>query len=542
MHSSASRLINHLKVIRAPALLALVASWALIVTAPPDVKHLWAVNGFRSVPVLIRLLAVVAASAMAVTARSSRMLLALGIVLAIALAFPLRESIHWLGDTSLRLHAIHNAAQPGASVDDWRRILHAEPVDLLLNFEIPVFLTTRLHVAETTAVSIVSLLLAGCFISGVWRLAGILSADPRMRSTVAALLMLTGSLEVFAGYAESAGVFLVAVTWWLAWMLEPVDRVKRVVLVVGGWIALTFVHRMALLLLPALLVKAFTPGAASVRRPFVLATTLAGIVAIMLALNGPTSRLQADYGELSRVTLGNWRAHVIPFSDLLNLMVIVAPLDFFALFLASRAGFSRVTRSGDGHWLAAAIAPLLVLAIVQPVTPSGLGAQRDWDLAVVPGFLITVLIVHMMQGLPAPRRSALTYVLIPTLAFQVACWVGVNANTEASVSRAVTLAYSKDLPPAQASHLFMFLGERAIEVANPRLSAQYYEKAFDLHGNPRRALASASSWLAAGDASQARRLIGMARAVGGLTPELTAAAAHMDASIDSLAPAHLGGH
>jgi hypothetical protein len=528
--------------IGAPALLALATALALLAFAPPESKHLWAMNGFRSVPTLVRLLAVATALAFAATARSSRLLLALCIVLAAALVFPGRESIHWLGDTSLRLHAIHNAAQPGASVDDWRRILHAEPVDLLLNFEIPVFLTSRFHVAETTAVSIVSLLLAECFIFGVWRLARVLCADARLRPAVAALLLLTGSLEVFAGYAESAGVFLVAVTWWLVWMLEPVDRVKRVVLVVAGWFALIFVHRMALLLLPALLVKAFTPGSAPVRKWFVLATVLAGAVAITLALSGPTSRLGADYGELSQVTFANWRSHVIPFSDLLNLMVIVAPLDFFAVFLVSREGFSRLTRSGDGYWLAAAIAPLIVLAIVQPVTPSGLGAQRDWDLAVVPGFLITVLIVYLMQGLPAPRRRALSYVLIPTLAFQVACWVGVSANTEASVNRAVTLAFSKDLPPAQASHLFMFLGERAIEVGNPRLSAHFYEKAFELHGNPRRALASASSWLAAGEPGQARRLIGMARAAGGLTPELTLAAANMDSSIDSLAAARLAGH
>ena len=87
------------------------------------------------------------------------------------------------------------------------------------------------------AASIVSALLGLAALAGGWRLAQQLGFDPRVRAAVA-FLTLAGSLEAFAGYAESAGLFVAGLVWWLALLVDQRPGWGHRVRVLAGWVVL----------------------------------------------------------------------------------------------------------------------------------------------------------------------------------------------------------------------------------------------------------------------------------------------------------------
>jgi hypothetical protein len=84
---------------------ALAVMGLLLLAAPPASNYFWGVNGLRSLPgpeALALLLAAVATALAAFASRGSRVWAALiAVTVAVVVAFPLRESIHFLGDTQL---------------------------------------------------------------------------------------------------------------------------------------------------------------------------------------------------------------------------------------------------------------------------------------------------------------------------------------------------------------------------------------------------------------------------------------------------------
>jgi len=523
--------------------IGLVAAWAaLLLLAPAAHNRFWGVNEFRSLPGEGRLGLILAAAAapLLLRVRSRGLVVAIAVTLAIVIAFPLRERIHFLGDTQVRLRAmaIFNANMISVTLAEWATRLHANPLDIAIDFLVPIGLR-RLGATITQGVSLVSAALALVFFAGAWRLTGRLGLPREARAASCAALVLAGTLEAFAGYAESAGLLLATAVWWWAEMLAPLDRPRQALRTAGAWLAMVLSHRLGLVMLLPLAWRALGPPQAGdrpeARRWLQLlgaAVALAGGAATMTGGGG--HQLGMDLSDMARGLSG--MARVVPPSDYLNTVALVAPLALLAPWPAGRealAGFVRAPLAGP---LIAGSLALLPLMWMVPANSSGLGAHRDWDLAALGGLTLTVAALALMARLPSGRlRGALACVL-PLLVLQAGGWVMVNASEPATLRRARAMV---EQPPGLAeshlSHLHGYLGQRAMDLGFPALAAPELERSFDLNRNPRRAFIAAEAWARAGDLPRARSALARGRAAGPLSPSVGEAARRLDALIAQMA-------
>ena len=521
----------------------LAAAWgALLLLAPPASNWFWGVNGFRSLPgagrVLLGMVALGCAAIPLVRPRASattRLLAgAIAVAAAVAIAFPLRESLHFLGDTQVRIRAmaIFTARMISVTMTEWSTRLHANPLDIVVDFLGPIAIH-RLGETLVQGVSMVSFALALVFFAGVWRAAGRMGAPPEMRLALCAALALAGTLEAFAGYAESAGLLLATAAWWWAEMLAPLDGTRQAVRTAGAWLVMVLGHRLGLVMLLPVAWRVFGPSfpgdRPEARVRLGVLTVVAAVIAGALMMAGAGGRqLGMDAGEILASIGGVWRA--IPPSDLLNNLALLAP------WLAGRRAVADGAGSPAGRLLLVGALPLLPLMWIVPSNPSGLGSHRDWDLASLGGFTLTLAAGALLARLAPGRLRGALVVALPLLALQSGGWVAVNANAQATLLRARALV---EQPPGLAephlSHLHVYLGQRAMDLGEPRYAAPEFERAFDLNRNPRRAFLAAEAWAMSGNLAGARSALARGRAAGPLSPTLQESARQLDAMVARIA-------
>lgn len=532
-----------------PALgIAFAVAWALLlVLAPPAHNGYWGVNGLRSLPGQTALALVFAAAAapFLVRVRSRGLAVALAIGLALVVAFPLRERIHVLGDTQVRLRAmaIFTANMISVTLAEWQTRLHANPLDIVVDFLAPIGLR-RLGASLAQGVSLVSAALALVFFAGAWRVTGRLGlpggtgGGGGARVATCAALILAGTLQAFAGYAESAGLLLASAVWWWAEMLAPLDRPRQALRTAGAWLVLVLSHRIGLVMLLPLAWRVLGPplpgDRPEVRRRLLLlgvAAALAGGAATLLG--GGSRQLGMDLRDMNAALAILLQA--VPPADYLNTLVLVAPLAFLTPWLAGRgalAGFVRAPQAGP---LLAGSLVLLPLMWIVPANGQGLGAQRDWDLAVLGGLTLTLAAVVLLARLPAGRLRGALVLALPLLVLQVGGWVLVNANEPAALRRVRALA---EEPPGlidpHRAVLHDYLGQRAMDHGAPALAAPEFERSFEYNRNPRRALLAAEAWARAGDLPRARSALARAHARGPLSPSVAESARRLEVMVTGL--------
>lgn len=526
-----------------------LAGWgALLLLAPPAHNLFWGVNGLRSLPaesrVLLGFIALAFASLPLLRLRSRATMLALGGCLALAaaltIAFPLRESAHFLGDTHVRLRAlaIFSARMISVSLTEWSTRLHANPLDILINFLGPIGLH-GLGASLVQGVSIVSAALALVFFAGVWRAAGRLGAAPEARLALCVALAFSGALEVFAGYTESAGLLLATAAWWWAEMLAPLDGTRQAARTAGAWLVMFLGHRLGMVMLLPLAWRAFGPPLAgdqpeSRKRLAVLGVVAAAIGGATMMLGAGGRQLGMDLGDMTGAVSGAWR--VIPVSDYLNTVALVAPLAWLAPWLAGREAITGFLAWPAGRLLLSGAIPLLPLMWIIPANVHGLGAHRDWDLAVLGGFTLTLTAAALLARLSPGRMRGALVCVIPLLVLHAGGWLGVNANAQATLLRAKALV---EQPPGLAdshlSNLHGYLGQRAMDLGEPRFAAPEFERSFDLNRNPRRAFLAAEAWAMSGNLPAARSALARGRAAGALSPTLQVSGRQLDALVARLA-------
>ncbi len=523
-----------------PALAAALAVMLLLlVAAPPASNYFWGVNGLRSLPWPGALVLAVAAAATALAAFASRggrgwaMLAALAV--AVIVAFPLRESIHFLGDTQLRLRAMSafEAGMVETPFGEWANRLHANPLDIVVNLMAPAALQ-RAGCTLRDAVSAVCAALALLYFAGLWRITARLGVTPGSRLPIALALGLTGVLEAFAGYAESAGLLAAATAWWWAEALAPLSGTRQALRLAAAWLVVVLSHRMGAVLVLPMLWRALGPAWEGDRpgaRRLLLGITLAlaALGAAMLGLTPAGQRSLTDLREMAYTLRSQGFRYVAP-TDWINTLVLLAPwaviLPFFAGAPARSAIFRRPV---FGLGMSAAIPLLLALVWVFPVGGSGLGAQRDWDSNVILAITLTVTAGALAATLPAAALTARIAWTLPVLALVSLGFVAVQASEPAAARRAIAVASQPPhMPGSQVSHAFLFLGQRAMDHGQTRAGAEYFDRAFELNRNPRRALLAAEAWAASGDPAAARRALQQARAGGALEPGLERAARRIE--------------
>ncbi len=522
-----------------PAALALLAAWGVaLLAAPPASNAWWALNGFRSgspeAGFGLVLVAIAAALLPGFRLRSVALAWMLGIGVALVVAFPLREKVHFLGDSQLRVRSI---AAFGAGLfgegEEWSRRLHANPLDIVVDFFAPVALT-RIGLGVLRSVSVISLGLALLWLAGLWRVTVRLGTAAPARLWLCAALALTGALEAFAGYAESSALLIAVAAWWWAELLAPLEGRRQAIRTALAWLALALVHRIALLMLVPQLWRALGPALPGDRpesRRLLLRLTLgAAALAAILLLAGSGARLLADdWHNLVGSAPRGGLPRVMGPADALNSLLLLAPLALLAPLVAGWTAFKAWAGSPAGRLVLVAMLPLLVLAPLLPVGTSGFGAHRDWDLNLLLGFTLTLAAGGLLASLPLPRLRGALLVALPVLALAAASWVAVNADERASIRRVLALAAdSTALAEPQRGTLHEFLGQRAMNLGQAAAAGAYYERAFEIGGNRRRLLLAAEAWVSAGDTLAARRALARARAGATLNPELDGAARRIE--------------
>jgi hypothetical protein len=522
------------------ALLVLIAGWvALLVLAPPENNFVWAVNGFRSVSIEARLLLVMAAACAAFlpSLRGWRVFLVVAAMIAVVTAFPLRERIHLLGDTQVRIRSMVAFSEQivGDTLREWSRRLHANPLDIVVDFLAPIGLG-RITSSLTRGVSVVAGVLALAYFGGLWQITGRLGTAPALRLALGLALGLAGTLQVFAGYAESTGLLLATAAWWWAMMLAPLDRRGRAWRLGVAWLLLLLGHRLALVLVLPQAVRLLGPPLEGDRpepRRFALGLCAGALVlalgAMFLGTGG--AQLASDWRDL----FGGGAPHLprlLSLPDALNTLVLVAPLALPALLLAGAAGVRAFVRRPDAGILAAAILPLIPIGLMLPVADSGLGAQRDFDLNALLGLTLSIAGAALIARVAAGRASHALRLVLPALVIGAFGFVMVNADEPVAMRRALAMASQPPpLAPAHSGTLHVFLGQRAMDTGHLELAGAYYDKAFEVGGNPRRALLAAEAWTLYRDTRAARRSLAAARSRGPLNPSLARAAASIEATL-----------
>lgn len=519
--------------------LALLAAWALLLlAAPAGAIHLWGVNGFRSVALGARvgLLAAAALAAFAVARLRGGVAWALlAALLALAVAFPLRERAHVLGDTDVRRHAIAEIAAGGSSLTPvaWSRRLHASALDLAIDVALPAQLV-RAGLPVEDAVSCVGLALALAWLLALWRIAA--RAAPAGRLALAAALALTGALEAFAGYAESAPLLLAAVAWWWAELERPLDATPQSVRVALAWLAAGLAHRMGLVLVLPMLLRALgpaLPGDVPRARRALLGATVAIALALLFVPGFDWGAGQAGI-DLAPLEAALRALPRLPFADVANALLLSAPLALVAAPFARRDAWAGVARDPRTALALAGGVPLALIVLAGWAAGNGLGAHRDWDLATVPGLLLAVPALQLLAAAPAARwRTALAWAA-PVLALQAGSWLAVNADARAGRARATALATdARALPPDQRGTLLMLLAGHAAEAGDPMTAAQLQRRAFELAPDIPRGTLAAEFLLMARDPAGARQVLARVHALG--APDTATAA--VIRGLDSLAAA-----
>ncbi len=520
-----------------------VAAWvALLVLAPAAHNGFWGVNGFRSLPGEARMGLILAAAAAPalLRLRSRGLAAALALALAIVIAFPLRERIHFLGDTQVRLRAmaIFTANMISVTMGEWSTRLHANPLDIVIDFLAPIGLC-RLGAPLHQGVSLVSAALAVTFFAGVWRVTGRLGLPPEARVASCAAIACAGTLQAFAGYAESAGLLLASAVWWWAEMLAPLERTRQALRTAGAFLAMVLSHRLGLVMLLPLAWRALGPPLAGdrpeTRRRLLLLGAAAALVAGAWTMAGGGSRqIGMDLRDMMAALTGIARA--VPPGDYLNTVALVAPLAFLAPWLAGREALAGFVRSPLAGPLIAGSLVLLPLMWMVPANAQGLGAHRDWDLAALGGLTLTLTTVALLARLPSGRLRGALVCALPLLVLQAGGWVLVNASEQAALRRARALV---EQPPglvdSHRSNLHGYLGQRAMDLGAPQFAAPEFERSFDLNRNPRRAFLAAEAWSRAGDLPRARSALARGRAAGPLSPSMGESARRLDVLITQLA-------
>jgi len=526
-----------------PATLAVALFGALLLLAPAASNFFWAVNGLRSLPAqtitAIALLAALASLAALVPLRGRALWWALALVLALAVAFPLRERIHLLGDTQYRLRALRAVS---LGLTDAIRLL-ANPLDLALDVW-GALAVHALRIPLGVSVSLLGLGLGLAYLAGAWRVTGRLHPPPELRVALALAVALTGTLEGFAGYAEVAGLVAAAAIWWWAELLAPLCDRRQVWRTTIAFLVLLLGHRIAVVAILPQLWRSLGPPAEGDRAEARRLLTWLTLGAIALAAGaalwaGLLVQITRDAADL----LGSLFGRPLRPTDSANGLILVAPLALLAPFLAGRRALGEWIRSPIFGWIAAAGLPLLIaLAWVFPIGETGLGAHRDWDANILLGVTLSVAAASLLVRLPAAKLRLSLAVALPLLVVHAFGWLAVNADVTAATRRAVALGRDAPLlPPAQLAHVHDYFGQRAMDEREPALAARHYDQAYEIGGNPRRLLLEGEAWLVSGNPKAAAAAVVRARRRGPLNTELETSARELERMIgpaagDSTAP------
>jgi hypothetical protein len=282
---------------------------------------------------------------------------------------------------------------------------------------------------------VLSTLAGGLFLFALIRFCKTVLA-PEARAVFFLAMLCGGIVIVFFGYAEDYSYTALAiVATLLLGIQESLSAKKWPVWTLAAFGATALCHLGALYLLPAVLMLVLTKQGVSgkivrwIPWAFVVASAIGYVLAQPLVKELhilPISPVGAKDGY-SILTL----ARVV---DILNLLVLIAPLSIFAFW--KMPGHAK-HKSTYQFLRVAAVGGIGLMLVFNPE----LGAGRDWDIS---GLMVLPLLVLAAWSL-SQRREMFSHTAIATLAaivlLTIVPFAAVNAQTQRSLARFETLLH-----------------------------------------------------------------------------------------------------
>lgn len=460
----------------------------------------WGLDTLRHAPTwlgigsIIAILAVLApAVANAVQGLAARLghalaapgLLPIGVLVVIVAAalLALRDPLHFVGDSGLRLAAITVRGET-SSVFPQAAIL-----DRAVNLQLARALRDSFPISDTDALQLV-----GALVGGLWAGAAVLflraiGLHGAPLGAATAVVLASGVTLHFAGY-DKFGPLTLGLTLTAAGAARALQGARPWLLAVGVAIALLS-HRSGLVILPAVLVvvaELFRRGGGP-RRDALLA---GAVIAASASLSVPAALTSLRTIDRAR-HLSTWAASQL--MDALQLLWFLCPL-WMATLLAASLLSRRPAGREEPRWpaatrLAIALGLLAPLALLVGIRGSQ-GAARDWDMH-VPAAAVGVLATAAVLGLcwqrtgPGDRTPSRSL----SLALVLACTTGItlwSLHTDESrqLARiADQLAARSAWKPEAWARAQDFLGIHALRSGRPDAAIAHWERAIEGAPNPR---------------------------------------------------------
>jgi hypothetical protein len=380
-------------------------------------------------------------------------------------------------------------------------------------------------------------LLAPLFLWGVWRVVGLLAPDTGLRLPLAVALSTSGLLQAFAGHVEVTALQLTGAVWWWSTILTPMRTRRQAIVSCVVWVLVVLTHRLALVLFPVLMWRALGPAwpdddrraRATLAGAGVLGTAVAVAAAAWI---GGESQLGKDALEFLAGARTAGAGIVAPL-DFLSLTLILAPLAALSVWFVACGSGGATLR--NPRLLLPLLAGIALLPVVVQVRPSGLGPYRDWDLGALGGLCLQVAAAAGLGLLPAARRRVSLMWLLPTLTLITGAWLGVHADEDATIKRAMRLVMNgSSMGAFQRAQVFLLLGSFAAEQQETRDAATFYTLSYNLAPTPMRGLLATSYWIRVRQPDSAARVIDRIRDRGSLDSTQLDALRRLDGAVRSM--------
>jgi tetratricopeptide (TPR) repeat protein len=259
------------------------------------------------------------------------------------------------------------------------------------------------------------------------------------------LLILTGSIQLFFGYAEHYPLLYAGTLIYLFYCLKVLRRETKILIPVIVFFLLLPLHFSSLCFFPSILFLFFfaqggkdSPGVLKSKKAlFVLFFLLVIIAALVLyilkyrwfAFSYLVPLLHGGYTGPGYTLFSP--SHLL---DFINQQLLISPIGL-ALFLAFLIFGRKARNTKDRTFqflLTVSAAQLLFNFLINP----GLGAARDWDLFAGVGLGYTLLAFYLFSRITAdPKVAYLKLSLTVTALLFVLPWILINAAPDKSVAR-----------------------------------------------------------------------------------------------------------
>jgi len=450
---------------------------------------LWALAALALVPAVARRLAG-AHAALGDGLASGWLWLALWMAFAAALVWLLPDRVRFVGDFLLRQGTVELAEKPAVLFPQ------ALPLDVLLHYQLPLFLVNQAWTDPNTAGRLLGALEAALL---AW-LAVAFVRTLGLRGVAAAavpdVIFFAGYLGMFTGYGKAMSE-LVLVNAAVGVFALRVVRTGRGLLPLGIAFALgVALHRSALSLAPVVaLAWGFWLRAngfrALLRRPdaiaglvipiAALAVFLPRIIAAVLRFEGVhfmPAEVQTG-GGIFRAALAGARP-----ADFLNLLLVLSPLGIAIPFAIGAYG-RDLPRGRELVVLGTLALPLVLVA---PFIHPAQGLFRDWDDYASLGVALSMIAAWLVgESLRDARRHAWLGVAVTLgLAIPAIQWLAIHAETRRGQARVAAFVLE---PPrrtdAERGKTWDYLGIVSYRAERWEDAAEAFAKAAETAPSPR---------------------------------------------------------